>query len=74
MAKVSISILDDLLEYLDAKTENRSALIESLLKEWQRQKEDEVLAAACALVDELDLGWDSEWQSQAITSWEASGS
>jgi hypothetical protein len=25
------------------------------------------------LVDELELGWESEWQNIAITEWEASG-
>ena len=74
MAKISISLPDDLLNYLDQKVENRSALIESLLQQWQRQQEDQALAQACALVDELDLGWDSEWQDAAITDWEASGS
>ena len=74
MAKISISLPDDLLNYLDQKVENRSALIETLLQQWQQQQEDAALARACALVDELDLGWDSEWQEAAMTDWEASGS
>lgn len=74
MAKISISLPDHLLTYLDQKVDNRSALIEFLLEQWQRQQEDEALAQACALVDELDLGWDDEWQDRAITDWEASGS
>jgi antitoxin ParD1/3/4 len=74
MAKVSISLPDELLNYLDSCVENRSALIESLLKQWRQQQEDEALAQACALVDELDLGWDDQWQQQAIMDWEASGS
>lgn len=73
MAKISISLPDDLLIYLDGKVENRSALIESLLKKWRQQQEDEVLAQACALVDEMSLGWDTQWQNQVITDWEASG-
>lgn len=73
MAKISISLPDDLLQYLDTQVENRSALIEVLLRQWQQQQKDESLAQACAVVDELDLGWDSEWQQQAITDWEASG-
>ncbi|MDD1413886.1 hypothetical protein MEN41_04215 [Dolichospermum sp. ST_con] len=28
---------------------------------------------ACAVVDELELGWESEWQNIAITEWEVSG-
>ena len=73
MAKISISVPDELLTYLDDKVKNRSALIESLLQQWQQQQEDLALAQACALVDELELGWDEEWQSQAITDSEASG-
>jgi Arc/MetJ-type ribon-helix-helix transcriptional regulator len=60
MAKISISLPDELLNYIDQKVENRSALIESLLKQWQEKQQDEALAAACALVDELELGWESE--------------
>ncbi len=73
MAKISISLPDDLLIYLDQKVENRSALIESLLQQWRQQKEDKALAQACLLVDELGLGWENEWQTMAITDWEASG-
>jgi Arc/MetJ-type ribon-helix-helix transcriptional regulator len=73
MAKISISLPDELLNYIDQNVENRSALIESLLKQWQEKQQDEALAAACALVDELELGWESEWQNIAITEWEASG-
>lgn len=73
MAKITISLPDDLLTYLDQKVENRSSLIESLLLQWRRQQEDEALARACQLVDEMNLGWDEEWQTQAITDWEASG-
>lgn len=74
MAKISISLPDELLTYIDQKVENRSALIEILLKQWQQQQEDRALAIACSLVDELELGWESEWQNVAITDWEASGS
>ncbi len=73
MTKISISLPDELLTYIDQKVENRSALIESLLQQWQQQQEDAALAVACSLVDELELGWDSEWQNAAITDWEASG-
>jgi metal-responsive CopG/Arc/MetJ family transcriptional regulator len=74
MAKISISLPDELLTYIDQKVENRSALIENLLKQWQQKQEDTALAIACSLVDELELGWESEWQNVAITDWEASGS
>jgi antitoxin ParD1/3/4 len=73
MATVSISIPDELLTYIDQKVGNRNELIESLLKQWQQQQEKAALAVACSLVDELELGWESEWQKAAITDWEASG-
>jgi antitoxin ParD1/3/4 len=73
MAKISISLPDELLNYLDRKVENRSALIESLLQQWWQQQEDAALAQACSLVDELELGWGSEWQKAATTDGEASG-
>lgn len=41
--------------------------------ERQAEDDDEAFALACALVDELELGWDKEWQQAAIADWEASG-
>lgn len=70
MALVSISIPDELLTYIDQKVGNRNELIESLLKQWQQQQEQAALAMACSLVDELALGWESEWQKAAIMDWE----
>lgn len=74
MAKISISLPDELVNFIDRKVENRSALIEKLLKQWQQEQEDAALAEACEMIDELELGWNSEWQQAAITDWEASGS
>ena len=71
MAKVSISIPDDLLTYIDQKVNNRSALIEALARQWKRQQKDQALAEACTLVDQLDLGWDRS--NPMITDWEVSG-
>lgn len=73
MAKVSISIPDDLLAYIDRNVENRSALIERLASQWKTQQEDQALAEACRLVDQLDLGWDQSCQNAMITDWEVSG-
>jgi metal-responsive CopG/Arc/MetJ family transcriptional regulator len=73
MAKISISLPNDLVQYVDTHVENRSALIESLLEQWKLHQEDMALAEACAAVDELDLGWDSQWQALAISDMEASG-
>ena len=74
MAQISISLSDDLLTYIESKVENPDALIESLLQKWQQQQEKQALAEARKMVDELNLGWEEEWQTQGITDWEASGS
>ncbi len=72
MNDISIWLPEDLLIYINQKVQNPSALIESLLQQWRKQQENQALAEACKLVDELDLGWGEEWQAQAITDWEAS--
>ncbi len=71
--KVSISLPDELVSYLDAKVNNRSGLIESLLQLWRKQQQAEEIAQACLLLDEQNLGWDKECEQAAITDWEASG-
>ncbi|WP_226889342.1 hypothetical protein [Nostoc sp. MG11] len=45
-----------------------------MLEQWRKQQEDAALATACSLVDELELGWESEWQNAAITDWGVSSS
>jgi hypothetical protein len=56
MAKISISLPDELVNYLDQKVENKSIFIASILQQW-RQQEAEELAQAFLAVDELELGW-----------------
>jgi metal-responsive CopG/Arc/MetJ family transcriptional regulator len=73
MAKISISLPNELVQYVDTHVENRSALIENLLEQWKLHQEDMLLAEACAAVDELELGWDSQWQALAMSDMEASG-
>ena len=58
--KISISLPDDLVKYLDQQVENRSQLIQSLLQKWRKNQEDQEMVEACALLDELNLGWDEE--------------
>lgn len=70
---IAVSLSDELINYIHQKGENPHLLIESLLKQWQQQQEDIALAKACGVVDELNLGWDEQWQTQGITDWEASG-
>ena len=71
--KISISLPDDLVVYLDQRVDNRSHLIESLLKQWRKKQEEEAMSLACVLLDEQNLGWDEECEQAAITDWEASG-
>lgn len=59
------------LRTADTQSATAGTSQERSLKE--EEEKDEALALACALVDELELGWDSEWQQAAITDWEASG-
>ncbi|NJM45090.1 MAG: hypothetical protein HC860_02145 [Alkalinema sp. RU_4_3] len=39
-----------------------------------QQQEDQALAEACKILDQLGLGWDELSQSAMITDWEVSGS
>jgi antitoxin ParD1/3/4 len=71
--KVSISLPDELVAYLDTKVNNRSGLIESLLQQWRKQQQAEEIAQACLLLDDQNLGWDEECERAAITDWEAFG-
>lgn len=71
--KVSISLPDELVAYLDQRVENRSKLIESLLQQWRKDQQKQAMAEACVLLDEMQLGWDEECEQAAITDWEASG-
>ena len=56
MATISISLPDELVQYLDQKVEDKNSLITAILQQWQRQQKDQELAQACSLIDELDLG------------------
>jgi Arc/MetJ-type ribon-helix-helix transcriptional regulator len=71
--KISISLPDELVHYLDGQVENRSQLIESLLRSWQRQHTQQAMVEACLALDELEIGWGKEWEQAAITDWEVSG-
>jgi hypothetical protein len=73
MATISISLPDELVQYLDQKVKDKNLLITSILQQWQRQQEDQELAQACSIIDELDLGWTEECQTAAIMDLEVSG-
>ncbi|MEZ2280560.1 MAG: type II toxin-antitoxin system ParD family antitoxin [Microcoleus sp.] len=75
--KVSISLPDELVRYIDDRVENRSSLVELLLQAWRKQQEQQAMIEACLLLDEQSdelADEDEAWQQAAITDWEASGS
>ncbi len=71
--KVSISLPEDLIRYVDDRVENRSRLVEGLLQVWRKQQEKQAMVEACLLLDELSNDEDAAWQQAAIIDWEVSG-
>jgi Arc/MetJ-type ribon-helix-helix transcriptional regulator len=74
--KISISLPDELVHYVDNRVDNRSQLVEKLLQTWRKQQEQQAMVEACLLLDELnDLSNDEDeaWQQAAIIDWEVSG-
>lgn len=71
--KVSISLPDDLVSYIDDRVENRSRLVEGLLQNWRSQREKQAMVDACLLLDDHTNHEDEAWQQAAITDWEVSG-
>jgi metal-responsive CopG/Arc/MetJ family transcriptional regulator len=71
--KISISLSQELVEYIDRSVDNRSKLIESLLLNWQKSQQRESMVSACLALDEKQLSEEEEWQQAAITDWEVSG-
>ena len=71
--KVSISLPDELVSYVDDRVENRSRLIEGLLQAWRKQQEKQAMVDACLLLDELSNDENEAWQQAAIIDWEVSG-
>lgn len=73
--KVSISLPDELVRYVDDRVENRSRLVEDLLQAWRDQQERQAMVEACLGLDELSGSDDEDetWQQAAIIDWEVSG-
>jgi Arc/MetJ-type ribon-helix-helix transcriptional regulator len=71
--KISVSLSQELVEYIDRSVDNRSKLIESLLLNWQKSQQRESMVSACLALDEQQLIEEEEWQQAAITDWEVSG-
>ena len=73
IVKISISLPNELVQYIDEQVDNRSQLIESLLSAWQKKQHQQAMLAACLILDEQISVEDREWQQAAITDWEVSG-
>jgi metal-responsive CopG/Arc/MetJ family transcriptional regulator len=71
--KISVSLPQELVQYVDDQVDNRSKLIESLLVAWRKNQQRELMAAACLILDEQQSTEEAIWQQAAITDWEASG-
>jgi len=73
--KISISLPDALVRYVDDRVKNRSRLVEELLQAWCKQQEQQAMVEACLLLDELTDNDEDEaaWQQAAIIDWEVSG-
>jgi antitoxin ParD1/3/4 len=71
--KISISLPNELVRYIDDRVDNRSQLIESLLSDWQQRQQQQLMLAACLALDEQTSEEEAEWQQAAITDWEVSG-
>jgi metal-responsive CopG/Arc/MetJ family transcriptional regulator len=72
--KISISLPDTLVRYVDDRVKNRSRLVEELLQAWRKQQEQQAMVEACLLLDELtDNDEDEAWQQATIIDWEVSG-
>ena len=66
--KISISLPDELVRYIDEQVVNRSQLIESLLLAWQKkQQQQQAILEACLVLDEqTSLEDDEEWEQAAV--------
>jgi len=69
---ISLSFLDELINYIDTQVGDRSQLVENLLQIWRKQQEEQSMIQACLLLDRLNEE-DDKWQQAAIMDWEASG-
>jgi Arc/MetJ-type ribon-helix-helix transcriptional regulator len=67
--KISISLPNELVRYIDERVDNRSRLIESLLWAWQKKQQQQAMLAACLALDERSSVEDDEWQQAAIIDW-----
>ena len=67
--KSRMTISDDLVAYLDAQVDNRSHLIEGLLQQWRKNKQNQEMIQACLLSDELTAEEWQAWETAEITDY-----
>ncbi len=75
MPKISISLSDELLSFVDEQGENRSRVIAGILQEHRRNRLRQALDRAYAdyarLCAEDDQGWWVDWERAALLDEEA---
>jgi Arc/MetJ-type ribon-helix-helix transcriptional regulator len=71
--KISISLPNEMVRYIDERVDNRSQLIESLLWAWQKKQQQQAMLSACLVLDKQTSAQEEEWQQAAIIDWEVSG-
>jgi hypothetical protein len=69
LMKISVSISDDLVAYLDAQVDDRSQLIEELLQQWRKNKQNQEMIQACLLSDEYMAEEWQMWETAEITDY-----
>jgi Arc/MetJ-type ribon-helix-helix transcriptional regulator len=60
--KVSVSLPQDLVTYIDNQVDNHSKLIESLLLTWQKRQQQDLMVTAYFASDDQQLMEEDEWQ------------
>lgn len=69
MKKISVSIPEDVLKFIDKLGKNRSGTIMNILKEHKKQIELEELEKAYEEYEELnkeDASWSKHWESASV--------
>jgi len=70
MAKISVSIPDDILDFIDHTDKNRSKAIVTIIRDYKKKKEDEELARAYEEYDQIYAEEMSDWEKTACIDME----
>jgi metal-responsive CopG/Arc/MetJ family transcriptional regulator len=70
MPKISVSISEEILEFIDSQWKNRSKAIVSIIQEYKKKKEQEELEKSYeeyeAFCKENNNDWLNEWENSSI--------